>query len=153
MERVKWPEYFPNTLYIETLITGHFPFLLYCFSHCVFTYCILHIAHSNISTTVHCIFVMLLIHTAYLFIFWILDIAHCNTSTAVHIILSIYFWCIHRLHSDYWYSVIWVVNWIRSDIPDFLLLVYFLFVYLLVILLHCEVLVIHAFHCTRYTIF
>ena len=45
----------------------------------------------------------------------------------------------HILHLDYRYSVIWVVHLIRSDILDFLFLVFesLLLVYLFEMLLHC----------------
>lgn len=45
---------------------------------------------------------------------------------SLHIILSsLYIYGVyrHRLHLDYWYCVIWVVNWIRSDVRDFLFLI------------------------------
>lgn len=66
----------------------HWTISFILFSSCVFIYCILHIAHSNRSNTVHCIFATLFC-TPPVFINWILDIVHCNKSTAVHIILNV----------------------------------------------------------------
>jgi hypothetical protein len=76
-------EWATGTYVIETLKHGSIPV-----SHCIFKYCIPDLDHQNISTTVHCIWITLFIHTVYLFIHWILDIAYSNTSTAVHIIIS-----------------------------------------------------------------
>jgi hypothetical protein len=49
---------------LEANFLQFYPFC-YVFLYCVYKYCILDIAHSNISTTVHGMLVTLFIHTKY----------------------------------------------------------------------------------------